>query len=92
MFYLLINYKTNILKGHVAPGYNSFSNIIVILLLMQLYIIFDAITQKGFETAPKISGSTLGFIYLLSILTGINTIILNTILKYYSTDGFTIFG
>ena len=89
ILYLLIYYKTKIIEGHVAPGYNSFSNIIIILLLVQLYIIYNNINTDTFDQYGKISNITLSIIYLLSVLTGISTIILYTILKYYSTDGFS---
>jgi lysylphosphatidylglycerol synthetase-like protein (DUF2156 family) len=89
VLYLLINYKDNITAGHVAPSYNSFSNIIVLLLLLQVYLVYTNITTDKFETSGKISNVTSSIIYLLGILTAICSIILNTILKYYSTDGFT---
>jgi hypothetical protein len=88
VLYLLIQYKNNILAGHVAPSYNSFSNIIVLLLLLQVYLVYTNISTDSFETTGKISKVTSSIIYLLGILTAICSIILSTILKYYSTDGF----
>lgn len=90
VLYSLITYKNNIIKGHTAPGFNSFSNITVILLMIQLYIIVGNINNDKFELTGKLSKVTTSLIYLLSILTGISSIILYTILKYYSTDGFTV--
>ena len=90
VLYSLIRYKNNIIEGHIAPGYNSFSNIIVILLMMQLFIVINNINTEKFETTGKMSKVVSSTIYLLGILTGISSIILYTILKYYSTDGFTI--
>ncbi len=90
VLYLLIQYKNNIIEGRVAPSYNSFSNIIVILLMLQIYIIITNINNEKFETTGKLSKVTSSIIYLLGVLTGISSIILNTILKYYSTDGFTV--
>ena len=89
VLYLLINYKNNIVAGHVAPSYNSFSNIIVMLLLLQIYLVYTNINTESFETNGKISKVTSSFVYLLGVLTAICSIILSTILKYYSTDGFT---
>ena len=85
VLYLLIYYKSNIINGHVSSGYYSFSNVIVILLLCQIYMIYS---NANFETTGKISKITSTIILLLSVLTGISAIILYTILKYYSTDGF----
>jgi hypothetical protein len=90
VLYSLITYKNKIIAGHISPSYNSFSNIIVILLMLQLYIIISNISNEKFETTGKLSKVTSGIIYLLGVLTGISSIILNTILAYYSTDGFTV--
>jgi hypothetical protein len=90
VLYLLIQYKNNIIEGHISPSYNSFSNIIVILLMLQLFIVMNNINTEKFETTGKMSKVTSSIIYLLSVLTGISSIILYTILKYYSTDGFTV--
>jgi hypothetical protein len=90
VLYLLIKYKNNIIAGHVSPSYNSFSNTIVILLMLQLYIIISNISNEKFETTGKLSKVTSSIIYLLGVLTGISSIILNTILTYYSTDGFVV--
>lgn len=89
VLYLLINYKDNIIEGNIAPSYNSFSNIIVMLLLVQLYLVYTNINTDNFESTGKISKITSSLIYLLGILTAICSIILYTILKYFSTDGFT---
>jgi hypothetical protein len=90
VLYSLIVYKNNIIEGHIAPGYNSFSNIIVILLMIQLYLVINNINTEIFERTGKMSKVTSSMIYLLGVLTGISSIILYTILKYYSTDGFRV--
>jgi len=89
VLYLLINYKDKIIEGNIAPSYNSFSNIIVMLLLLQVYLVYTNISTDNFESTGKISKVTSSFIYLLGVLTAICSIILSTILKYFSTDGFT---
>jgi hypothetical protein len=90
VLYSLIRYKNNIIEGHIADSYNSFSNIIVILLVLQLFLVMNNINTEKFESSGKISKVTSNMIYLLGVLTGISSIILYTILKYYSTDGFTV--
>jgi len=90
VLYSLIRYKNNIIEGHIAPGYNSFSNIIIILLMIQLFLVINNINTERFETTGKMSKVISSMIYLLGVLTGISSIILYTILKYYSTDGFTV--
>lgn len=88
ILYLLIKYKNNITEGHIAPSYNSFNNITVMLILLQLYLVINAINNERFETTGKMSKVITSTIYLLGVLTTISSIILYTILKYYSTDGF----
>lgn len=90
VLYCLIQFKNNIIEGHIAPDYNSFSNIIIILLILQLYLVINNINSKQFEMTGKMSKVTASVIYLLGVITGICSIILYTILKYYSTDGFTV--
>jgi len=89
VLYLLIKYNSNIVDGKTAPSYNSFSNIIVMLLLVQIYLVYSNISTEKFETTGKLSKVTSSIVYLIGVLTGICSIILYTILKYYSTDGFT---
>jgi hypothetical protein len=86
---LMITYKSIILQGHVANGYHSFSNINVILILIQLYIVYTNITSDSFEKTGKMSKVTSSIIYLLGVLSAISSIILYTILRYFTTDGFT---
>ena len=89
ILYLMITYKSIILQDHVANGYHSFSNINVILILIQLYIVYSNITSDSFEKTGKMSKVTSSIIYLLGVLSAISSIILYTILRYFTTDGFT---
>ncbi len=89
ILYLMINYKSIILDNHVSSGYNSFSNITLILILIQLYIVYTNISTDSFESTGKMSKVTSSMVYLLGVLSGISSIILFTILKYFTTDGFS---
>jgi lysylphosphatidylglycerol synthetase-like protein (DUF2156 family) len=90
VLYLLINYKNRIIDGEVSPGYNSFSNVMVILLMLQLYIVITNISTENFEKTGKISRVMSSIVYLIGVLSLICSIILYITLKYYSTDGFTV--
>ena len=92
ILYLMIKYKTNIVEQKVSQSYYTFSNISVIILLLQLYIIYTNITTPNFEKTGKISKVTSGIIYLLGVLGMISSIILYTILYYFTTDGFQNIG
>jgi len=89
ILYLMITYKSIILDNHVSSSYNSFSNINVILILIQLYIVYTNISTDSFEKSGKMSKVTSSMVYLLGVLSAISSIILYTILKYFTTDGFT---
>ena len=89
VLYLMITYKSIILQDHVANGYHSFSNINIILILIQLYIVYTNISSDSFEKTGKMSKVTSSIVYLLGVLSAISSIILFTILRYFTTDGFT---
>ena len=84
----MIFYKDKIINEQVSQNYHSFSNITVILILIQLYIIYTNISTDRFISSGKLSKITSSIIYLMNVLTIISSIILFTILKYYTTDGF----
>lgn len=88
VLYLLIKYQSNIVDGKAASGYNSFSNIIVILLLIQIYLIYKNMDTEKFQMTGTLSKVTSSIIYFIGVITAICSIILYRILKYYSTDGF----
>jgi len=88
ILYLMITYKDNIISQRVSSGYYSFSNIGIILLLIQLYFVYTNITTKNFEDTNKISKVTTNILYLLGVLQAICSINVFIILKYFTTDGF----
>jgi len=87
ILYLIISGKDRIIAGQVAPSYYTFSNIAVILFLIQTYTIYKNL--NAVNTSGKISPLTSSLMYLFGVLTVICVIILFTVLKYYQTDGFT---
>ena len=89
ILYLLITYKTIIVEQKVPSGYYTFSNISVVLLLIQLYVVYLNINSPKFEETGKITKVTASIIYLLGVLGTITSIILYTMLRYFTTDGFT---
>ena len=88
ILYLIINYKTNILEQHVSQSYYTFSNIAIILFLIQIYFVYTNIDSDRFTATGKMSKVTSSLIYLLGVLTLCCSLILFTVLKYYTTDGF----
>jgi hypothetical protein len=88
VLYLLLYYKNQILEGRVSNSYNTFSNITTIFVLLQLYILYTNINSNtGFN--GKISKVVTGSLLVIGLFSIMSSLILYTILKYYTTDGFT---
>lgn len=89
LLYFSIMYKEIIVEERVSQGFFVFSNIVIILILIQTYIIFSGVSSETFKE-KGIPHKTLGLILLFAVLSGIATNIIRTILKYFTTDGFKI--
>jgi len=87
VLYLIIKYKDPINDNHVSENYHTFSNITIILLLLQIYMVYTNITTKEFEANGKIPKVTSSIIYLLGVLTAMCSMIMYIILKFFRTDG-----
>ena len=89
LYYIIIIYKDKIIEGHISPSYFSFNNINLFLIFIQLYLLYNVINSKNFETSGIFPKLTSNIIILLGILTLISSINIYIILKYFTTDGFT---
>ena len=87
VLYLIIKYKDPINDNHISKSYHTFSNITIILLLLQIYMVYNNIITKEFEVNGKMSKVTSSIIYLLGLLTAICSMIMYIILKFFRTDG-----
>ena len=85
--YMLIKYKTIIIEDKVSSNYKTFSNITLILLITQTYIVINNLNSESFKTTHTISMATSGFLYLYSLMALASSLIIYVILKYYTTDG-----
>jgi hypothetical protein len=90
MLYLLTNNKTRITNGQVSPSFYNFSNISVFLVLIQVYLIYSQISTVEFKKDKVFNRTTSLFVTLLSVLSGICTYIIYTVLVYYTADGFSL--
>jgi hypothetical protein len=90
ILYLLITYKNKILLGHVSSSYNTFNNIIVIMILLQVYLVYNNINNDNFEKNKHFSKVTTSILYLYGVITTICSITLYTILSKFSADGFQV--
>lgn len=87
VLYLVIKFKDKILLGHVSNGYTTFSNIIILLLLLQIYLVYNNINTDKFESTKTLSKVTNSILYLYGVIAGICSITLFTILNNFSADG-----
>ena len=85
--YLLITYQSRILSGQIPSSYTTFSQISIILILIQIYLFYHGMNSASFKTSGKISGITSSIITLISVFNIISILILGSILKYFVTDG-----
>jgi hypothetical protein len=81
--YLIITYNSSIVNGNVSSGYVKFTNISIILILLQLYLFFVG-TKNENEIIDKKSSMLL---YLIGIINIIIMITLGIILASFTTDG-----
>jgi hypothetical protein len=86
--YSIIKYKNRILLGRVSNGYATFSNITILMTLLQVYLVYTNINTDKFETTKKLSKITTSILYLYGVITAISSITLFTILNNFSADGF----
>jgi hypothetical protein len=85
--YLLIVYQSRIIENHTTSEYNTFSTISIILILIDIYIFYNSINSKTFTTTGKLPKLSYSMMYLIGVLNVISVLIMNTILKYFTTDG-----
>jgi hypothetical protein len=88
VLYLVIKYKNRILLKHVSSSYTTFSNITILMTLLQVYLVYININTDKFETTKKLSKITTSLLYLYGIISAISSITLFTILNNFSADGF----
>ena len=82
ILFLTIKYYQIISDARVSPSYFTFSNIIILLFLAQLYILIKQDFQiNGFDIGM------LGILAIGVIQFIICLLVLYVILKYYTTDG-----
>jgi hypothetical protein len=89
ILYLIIKYSKIISEGHVSSSYYTFSNISIILFLLQIYLLYGNMDTEQFKQTHKLSSVTSSLIYLLGVISCMSAMILYTILNYFTTDGFS---
>ena len=78
--------------GEVASEYSTYSNVSFFLILIQLWIAYNYMQSSMKSSSDKIISDSynnrlLSITYLLTITNSMVILIMNIILKYFSTDG-----
>jgi hypothetical protein len=87
ILYLLFTYKDRIAQGNIAPGYANFTNISVILVLLQLFLFYMGTQKESFQKDKKLDRVYSGLLYFVGIINIVTVITIGIILRYFSTDG-----
>jgi len=87
IIYLLITHKNRIIEGNVSPGYVNFTNISILLILIQLYLFYLGTGQENFKKTSRLSKVYSMLLYFVGIMNIVTVITINIILVYFSTDG-----
>jgi hypothetical protein len=83
---MLFHHKSSIAEGRVAPGYVNFTNVSIILILIQLWIFYSGTKSKGFQNG-RLDRVYSMLLYLVGIINIVAVITIWIILNCYSTDG-----
>ena len=87
VLYLLFTFKDRIAEGRIAPGYINFTNISVILILLQLFLFYMGTLKQSFKDEQRLDRVYSGLLYFIGIINIVAVITIGIILKYFSTDG-----
>ena len=85
--YLVISYYNIIVDERVSNGYYVFSHITTFLILLVSYLLYSNINSPEFEKTGKLPSTQNAFAYLISLVALSSTMIVSTILRYFTTDG-----
>jgi hypothetical protein len=85
--YLVITYYNIIVNDRVANGYYVFSYITTFLILLVSYLLYSNINSPEFEKSGRLPSTQNAFAYLISLVALSSTMIVSTILRYFTTDG-----
>ena len=91
--YLVVTYQNKIKSGHISQGYYNFSNISIVLILVQLMLFYSSSSSqtandsskegKGGMKIDRVFSMLLFFIGILNIVT---VITIGIILALFNTD------
>ena len=87
--YLVIFYKNKLDSGYVTSSYEFFSRLSTFFISVQVYIMNQSVKSGSFSESGVVPQIYSSFVYLTGVINVSVVMILYTILKYFSTDGFS---
>jgi hypothetical protein len=91
LLYTIILNRDKIIHQQVSKDYYTFSNVTIILFLLQVYLVYSSISSVTFQQQQgRLSKTTSSLLYFLGTLSLLSTYILYNILTYFTTDGFIV--
>jgi hypothetical protein len=87
LMYLNITNQSSIITNLVPVNYYSFTNLTIVLILIQLFFIYKETKSPQFMVTGKISRLTTSYIYLVELITVMCSLVLYVLLTYFKTDG-----
>lgn len=85
--YLIITYQNRLSEGNITTEYYTFSTISIALMLIEIYIFYEAMNSKLFNTTGHMPKVSFSLMYLIGVINISCVLIMGTILKYFITDG-----
>lgn len=85
--YLLIIHFNRISDGNISSGYVNFSNVSLMLMMIQLYIFYLGTNTKEYQDKKSFSKIYSSLLYLIGFLNIIAVVTVGIVLTYFTTDG-----
>ena len=84
LLYLIGSNFDKIISNHITSNYYTFTNIFVIIIFVQMYILYQGLKDKNFTLNNQLSKVNSMLLLLLGVINMIVVITLGTILVYFS--------
>ena len=87
LLYLMITYQKTINTGNLSQQYYSFSVISSIIIMFQIVLFYYGMQTSTYKREHRLPTIMNSFSYLLGVINVYIAVIIQTILKFYTTDG-----
>jgi hypothetical protein len=87
VLYLIIQYRDKIILSHVSGSYFTFTNITILMIVIQTYLLYNNINNDKFEKTKTLSKVTSSLLFLFGVIAAISSMTLFTVLNKFTADG-----